>query len=185
MINYLSSYIEIITLAVAIIAILISGFSIVYSRRAVLLAERQEKNTKPLLVPTLINGYYKVDNKTGDRTYAFFLSVSNRSDSDNSLTNLELCVSYLTVNDILMTVRLQFAEKQNSYFNISSDKFFSIPQPIDAHKTLTGWCFFKAKYELFHQTRIDEHTIEIKDSFETRSSVHPGLIQEYREEVNV
>ena len=88
------------------VALLMSGGSLWMSRRAVRIAERQEKRREPLLKPYYRDGFYQPD-ADGGRVYAFLLTVSNRSDSNNTIIELELRITYATPEGVEATLKVR------------------------------------------------------------------------------
>jgi hypothetical protein len=166
----------------ASLAAVFAWYSHMTARRALRLAERQDSRGEPRLMLSLINGYLKADRANGKRNYAFFLSVSNDSDRDNSGIDLELCISYLTSENILITVKLRAQDKPDEAFGFGSDCFLTMPMNIAAHATVSGWCYFVAEEGLLNDIKIDGYRIELTDGYRNRTDVQPGIIQEYRDE---
>lgn len=52
------------------------------------LAVTQEKRRAPLLVPALINGFFRQPDADGGRLYALHVTVSNPIDTTNAISNV-------------------------------------------------------------------------------------------------
>jgi hypothetical protein len=69
------------------LALLLSIINLVSTLRR---ENRREQRQRPLLVPYLRDGLVQRLADKSSRVYAFFLSISNRSDSNNSIREIEL-----------------------------------------------------------------------------------------------
>ncbi|MBJ6750974.1 hypothetical protein [Geomonas anaerohicana] len=178
---YLKKYAEVASAGAAWLALLLSVFSILAAWKALRISERQEERRKPLLVPYLQDGYIRREGES--IFYAFLLSVSNPTDSDNAVAVADLHITYITKGNVLMTIKVPWYNKGAKGFhdeNISIS--FTIPQRLDAHQTVTGWLFFQVEKLLIRGYTIEEYRIVLTDSHGMRAQLEPILIREYGDE---
>ena len=154
------SWINIASLAVAVIALLLSFCSFIVSFRAFRLAQRQDNRRQPSLVSSLLNGYVQFLEET--RVYAFLLSISNISDSNNALAKIELHVGYERSTGTLVTAHIPASQSRGDALAKLSD-FVTLPTParLDAHQTLTGWVIFRVSEEILKDARIEGYSVVI------------------------
>jgi hypothetical protein len=119
----------------AIGALIVSAFSLWYSRSAVRLAEAQDRRKTPLLVPALTESYFDAPT-IGGRNYYFLLSVSNPTDSNNALAAIELHLNYLLDGGSVANVKLPAL--QGWFGNMDHRPGLAIPLRIPAHDTVAG-----------------------------------------------
>lgn len=174
-----SSWPEIVTAIVAVVALIVSVISLYFSWQALRLENRREMRRQPVLIPLLLNGYVRVDHVGGARVYAFFISVSNPADTDNTVAELDLRVTYLTRERVQMTVKIGADETLAAEFPQGTPNVFSIPKRISAHDTVSGWCYFRGDAAVFNGVRIEGYSIVLTDSHRAASSVEPILVQEF------
>lgn len=158
----------------AIIAILLSAFSLYYARASLALAQEQDRRREPKLVPELLRGDYTTDPGTGSRTYHIQLSVRNPSDSDNALARVEFRLTYLVNSDAEMTVRFQPSEGD-------SGEHLAIPLRIAAHETVAGWCHFHVAAKTISGNTIEKYEVELSDTHGQMISVALFLLSERRD----
>ena len=127
------------------LALVLSLLSLRSSRRAVRLAEQQDERRRPSLVPYLRDGYVRTGSDESSRVYAFLLSVSNRSDSDNGIAEVELRLTYTTRMSVKMTVKVRSDPELGGAFADGDVPHLPRPARVDAHQTLLGWCFFRVE----------------------------------------
>jgi hypothetical protein len=127
------------------------------------------------LVANLDDGY--VRRVTSDhRIYAFLLSVSNRSDNNNSLAVVELWLTYKTRGaPITLKVR------SDSTLETIADrrKALTLPARIDSHQMVMGWCYFAILSEVVADPNsVQSYKIVCRDSHGLEVSVEPIIVRE-------
>jgi len=100
--------------AAAWLALLLSGSSVFISRRAMKIAERQEERRQPRLVPYYRDGFYQEDVSGKQRIYAFLIAISNRSDTNNTITELELRITYTNSDGVPLILKIR-AESEKRF----------------------------------------------------------------------
>jgi hypothetical protein len=146
------------------------------SSQALRLAEQQEARRRPVLVPSLLRGYlHRVDE---DRIYMFLLSVSNPSDSDNAIAQIDLRIEYRTSSNFLAAVYVPGVSLEHEMFGQDKQSCLDIPVRVDAHQTVTGWVSFRVKRALLEDRIVDTYVIVSTDSHGERASIETILPQE-------
>ena len=146
------------------------------SGQALRLAEQQEARRRPVLVLYLMRGYLRrIDD---DRIYAFMLSVSNPSDSNNSIAQIDLRIEYRTPSNFLAAVDISADSHSTEMFGEDNCSRLETPIRVDAHDTVAGWVFFRAKTALLEDCSIDTYVIVVTDSHGERVPIKTALVQE-------
>lgn len=159
---------EIVTAIAAVIALVLSIFSIHYARASLSLAKEQDRRRLPKLTSGFLQGYYTAD-RTGNRVYRIEISVSNPSDSDNALARAELRLTYRLQDGTEMTARLSQA---------GSDGQLRLPMRIAAHEAVAGWCHFQVPPAIVAGNMIDQYVVELTDTHDQITSVTPLILSE-------
>lgn len=168
--------IAIISLSIALLAFIISICDFLIARRALKISEIKAIERKPNLIPYLIDGFSLPINN--DKLFAFYFSVTNRSSKDNSITRLDLKITYY--NDSQNTLNLIFPHDNNIEQGIvlPSHVPFTIPIQIGAHQTISGWGLFKVTDKILENKTIENYEILIRDTYDVEVKLNPILIQE-------
>lgn len=177
-----STWIAIAGAGAAWVAIVISLLSLRNSRKALDLSTKQDERRKPSLVPYLMDGYVRFGFAGNGRVYAFLLSVNNRADSDNSIADIELRVTYSTQTASELTVRVRSDQEAGKAFASESRTPLQNPAHIDAHRTIAGWCFFPIEETILEGARIDRYILAIIDSHQNEATIEPIIVREYGSE---
>ncbi len=151
-----------ITAFAALLAIIISVWSTLIARRALTIAQNQEKRSLPSMTLYLANGYYLIS-KENDRVYAFNLSFTNSSGSDNSIVHLDLNIQYKTSEEIPIKIKIPVDSEASRFFKQNSNTIV-VPYKLDAYQTIAGWCYFIVRYKMIQQMKIDGYEIAVTDA---------------------
>jgi hypothetical protein len=144
---------------------------------------RREQRQKPLLVPYLQDGLVQILADKSSRLYAFLLSISNRSDSNNSIREIELRLTYTTAVGVQLTVKLLSDPDSGKAFAEAAPRALSMPARVDAHQTISGWSFFRLQQAILERVKqIEKHVLTIIDSHGNEVSVEPIYVQDYGNE---
>lgn len=172
------------SIAIALIALLVSFGSFLVSFRAFRLSQRQDDRKKPSLIPSLVNGYVQFLGSEKARVYAFLLSISNASDSNNALARAELHITYKTAANIFVTAQIPSSQSRgDAYPELRDFSLLSTPARLDAHQTLTGWTIFRVSEAILKGAAVEGYTIALFDSHKIMTSVETIVIQEYIPEI--
>jgi hypothetical protein len=151
-------------------------------KRSLRLSEHEEERHRPHLVPYLIDGYVKFIAHEHLRVYGFSLSISNRSDTDDSVAQIELQLTYKALSGISIAVKTRHDNNLKKVFTGGNMTTLPIPLRIDAHQTIAGWVYFGVKEELFSGSAVDKFAIILTDSHDIVSTVEPIIVRELIDE---
>lgn len=153
------------------------------SGRALRLAEQQEARRQPVLVLYLLRGYLRRANE--ERIYAFLLSVSNPSDSNNAIAQIDLRIEYRTASNFFAAVDVPTVSQDDEMFGGDNHARLEIPIHVDAHHTVAGWVFFRVQRALLEDRSVDTYVIVATDSHGERVSIETALLQEFVHEAEI
>lgn len=95
---------DLLAIIIAIISLGVSLINLYFYYQSHRRAYQQEKRQQPNLLLEHIDSWVRKEKSS--RTYAFRLSVKNPTDSDNAISSVDLCLTYLTPSNTQMTVKL-------------------------------------------------------------------------------
>lgn len=81
-----------------------------------------------------------------------------------------------------MTVKIGAETELPTAIANKSAKPLPMPTRIDAHQTLSGWCFFQVDDAILDGGRVERSLIALVDSHGNDITVEPVLIREYGNE---
>lgn len=163
-------------------AALFAFWSIKIAQRSFRLSEDQANSRLPNIVTYLMDGMVRRFDESEKRLYAFSISLSNRSDSDNSLSALELRMIYTVENSVPSNVLLPHTPNLSHNFGLKGAKPITIPIHINAHGTIAGWAFFEIDNSLLKQATINKYEIRFLDAHGKESSIEPIILREIFDE---
>lgn len=131
-----------LTKMLAVAGFCISLVSLYFTWQTRRLALAQETRRLPRLNPTLVHGYYQNGQNDRGRVYAFHVTVSNPTDSNNAIERAELSITYLTADRVQMTMKLRANEPAAKSFLRDQQEALAIPIAISAHSAISGWLTF-------------------------------------------
>lgn len=147
------------------------------ARQALKLAMQQEARRQPRIVPYLADGF--VARSESRRIYALSLSLSNPTDSDNSLAMIELQVRYRTPEGIVITARVPHLPSLGSILPAEGEPEVLVPPTaVGAHKTTAGWVLFEVSQALLGDSEIDEYRVILTDSHSATAELEPCILRE-------
>jgi hypothetical protein len=176
------SWTDFVTVTVAALALIISALSFFVSWRAYRLSVTQDRRRLPELIPSLRDGYVRYLSDNASCIYGFLLSVSNPTDANNAVATVELHITYSRTRDEKTTVKIPSEQSLDVKFARETAHLLPIPARVDAHQTLTGWCFFSLKKETLGAATIEGYKIALIDSHGIEAHIEPIMVQEYVEE---
>jgi hypothetical protein len=163
------------------LALIISLINFIFSMKR---ERRQEQRQKPLLIPYLQDGLVQRSSDHSSRIFAFLLSVSNRSDFNNAIADVEMRLTYAPSSGVQLTVKLVANAECGEAFAELAPRALSIPARLDAHQTLSGWCFFRVEEAVLEGSKwIEKHVVTLVDSHGIEASIEPIIVREYGSEV--
>lgn len=176
MANFSENTISIISLCIALFALLISIGDFFLARRALKFTEMEADERNPNLIPYLIEGFAL--NFKNHKIFAFYFSVSNRSNNSNAISELDLQILYTQDDHNMGNLLFRNEKAFEQGLNLPNHPPFSIPTEIGAHQTITGWGLFKVTKGILKEKNIEEYKILIRDSHAIEVQLNPILIQE-------
>lgn len=165
------------------IALFLSIINIRTSRKALRISEQQETRRRPSLVAYLQDGYLSVGAMPDARVYAFLVSLSNRSDSDNAVAEATLHVTYSKQGESRFTVKIPASHEMAVMLGGAPIAHLQVPTRIDAHQTVSGWCFFAVEHAILDRAKIEGLLVTFMDTHGGESSVEPLIIREISDDV--
>lgn len=153
----------------AIVAILLSIFSLYYARGSFALAKAQDRRREPKLSAEFVHGDYVAESATGSRLYRIHVSIGNPSDSDNAIRRAEFRLTYRLSGNAEMAARFPQAKGEGQ---------LQLPVRIAAHETVAGWCEFAVPREVIEGNRIEGYEVELSDTHDQITAVTPLLLSE-------
>ena len=174
---------SVVSVAVAAFAALNSWRARLLATRALSISERQEGRRFPRLEIYLVDGYRR--HLSRNLLFYFLVSVRNPTDTDNSVAQAELQVTYALDCNIEATRRISHnpdLTETVSGSNIQPANLFSLPARIDAHQTVAGWLVFSIDHESIKGRMIDSHRIILEDSHGISVETEPILVREWIDE---
>jgi hypothetical protein len=147
------------------------------------ISEQQEARRKPLVVAYLQDGYIAAGIEPGSRVYAILVSLSNRSDSNNAITQTILLLTYAKESGTQLTVKVDPEMEVPKAFTDKSVNHLRVPIRIDAHQAVSGWCFFAVDDAILEGAHIDRTQLAFIDTHGNETTVEPLIIREYGNDV--
>jgi len=172
-------WISIASVIVASVSAFFSRSSAVTANKALAISNQQEARKKPALVPYLAGGYFKKINERNTKIYGFSILISNPTDIDNAVAHLELEISYVTVQNVCMKLKILHEDKLVNDFGGGSIKPLTIPLPIPSHQAVAGWTLFNACNALLGDCKIDSYSIRITDAHGFVTLMESDLVKEF------
>ena len=167
-------------LAAASFCIAATSLYFTWQNRRLVLA--QERRRLPRLKPALIDGYYRELKDGRGRTYAFRVTVTNPTDSNNAIAAADLSITYSTVDRVQMTMKLRANEPATKSLGKDAEEALTVPAAIPAHGAASGWLRFHVPAAMLVKRDIDAYRLTFADSQDEISDVVPILVREERNE---
>jgi hypothetical protein len=161
---------------VTIASCLAAWVAIIFSYKTLGIARQQEARCKPSLILSIFESYLNKTKK--ERVYAFMISVSNSSDTDNAIVQTDLRIEYRTDANYLAVVVLPASRQDEKPFINDSSSSIQLPISVDAHHNATGWIYFHVSEDLIENWIVDSYKIVVTDSHGEKTSIEPTLIKE-------
>lgn len=175
---------------VSCLALIVAGWSAFNSwrsrriaTRALAISESQEQRRRPQFVTYLANGYRRSVSKR--QLFGFLVSVSNPTDINNSIAQVELQITYLLESGITATCRIPHNPSLGETIeapDAGGANVFSLPARVDAHQTVAGWFMFSIDHTLLAGKTIDCHKIILEDSHRICTETEPLVVRDWSNE---
>lgn len=180
--NDLALWIAIASLLISFALALFVFWSNMIAKRSLRLSEEQAKVRLPQLVPYLMDGRIRRLDERKTKLYAFSLSLSNRSNSDNSLSALELQIIFTRTGNVSSNIFFPHTPTLAQDFGLEGTKSIIIPTHIKAHGTIAGWAFFEIDDSILRDVNIDRYEIRFVDAHGKESNIEPIILREIMDE---
>lgn len=154
-----------------------------FAKKTYGIAEAQQQGRQPQIVLYLVDGYIRP--VAAGRIYAFSLLVSNTSDSDNSISRLELVISYRRRTEPLANMALPHDAGLTAHLPNRDVQTLPIPCPLPAHQTAAGWALFTLPDAVIEDAVIEGYIVTVSDSHGLTSAVEPIILHEIVDEEEV
>lgn len=152
------------------LALLLSIFSFVVARRSLIIAQEKEAKAKPNLYLYMQSGFFEIS-ESGDRSYNFAVTISNRSDSNTSISLTELVLLLVTNEGWELRVRIPANEHSTLTSGLS----------LAPRQTLIGECRFFVAAELTRNAKfIAGHRFQVIDAAGETFELNPGSLLEVK-----
>jgi hypothetical protein len=171
-----------LTKALAAAGFCISLVSLYFTWQNRRLTLAQEKRRLPRLIPTLVHGYYQDGKDNSGRVYAFRITVTNPTDSNNAIATAELSITYQTADRVQMTMKLRANERAAKSFVNDQDDALAVPAAVSAHNAISGWLRFHVPAAMLANRDIESYRLTLTDPHGETADIIPILVQEYRDE---
>jgi hypothetical protein len=142
----------------------------------------QERRRLPRLIPSLVHGYYQDSADDRGRFYAFHITVTNPTDSNNAIATAELSIAYVTADRVQMAMKLRAHEPAAKSFVKDQEEVLEIPTAITAHNAVSGWLRFHVPAAMLANRDIESYRLTLTDAHGETADIVPILVQEYRDE---
>lgn len=170
------------SLLVSTVSVFISYRNTKIAKESLNLNQHREEKRRPKFLISLMNNFWKHNRITKCRMYAFSISVSNPTDSDNSISRIELLIKYLMSGNYCCAVKFPHDNSVGDKLIQNANNSFSLPCNIGAHQTAAGSVYFKVDDEILNNNRIDGYRLIITDAHEISSDIEPINVQELSDE---
>lgn len=164
------------------VALVLSGFSFYNSRQAFKLSRAEARKKSPLLALYLQQSYFKRSDQRF-RQYAFFLSITNESDTNNSIRDVLMSLTYRRDGEEYQ-VRTSALDDQAELGSAeATTRRLFAPFRIDAHQVTSGWCYFRISDEILGGSVVERVLIAVVDSYGNEQAVESMVLKEYTDDV--
>jgi hypothetical protein len=168
-----------LALIVSLISLAISWLSGNRASRALAISEEQENRRKPRFT-VYVNKSRRRLTPHGQR-FDFLLSVSNPTDTSNSIARAELQITYLLENDVKAVYRIQHDSDLSGQLDSAEElRPFALPVRIEAHQTLSGWFLFSLDDVI--KGTVDSHSIILEDTHSISTDSGSIMVREWTHE---
>ena len=176
--------------SIAALALVVSFFSLLISwrsgkraARALSISESQEQRRQPRLGIYLVRGYRR--RGANRQLFGFLVSVTNPTDSNNSIARAELQITYLLDHNVSVVGRVPHLEElgKDSLADATGvANVHSLPARIDAHQTLSGWFLFALDDRVIGDGTVDSHRLILEDTHGISTDTGPIMVREWGHE---
>lgn len=178
MIQYVTIGISICALVAAWVGAIMAFRSSNIAKRSLKIVEEQAKGRCPLLVPYLMKSSFFMAENNSKRIYTFLVSLTNRSDLDNSIVNMQLQLNYHRLDEHGASLILSHSTELRTYLGKDVQNVLSNPLKIPSHDTIAGLILFECSSKVLEEIIIDSYDIIFVDSNGLQSKLEPIYLTE-------
>lgn len=164
-----------VSVSALVVSTIGTTFSLIISKRSLRLAQKKEVLRSPRFDLYLFDVYSK--RFEASRRIDFQISVTNRSDDNNSVSRAELQILYHNDSGAKLNIRVPCRENGDL-----GDKCISPPVRIDAHQTVSGRFVFDYNIGILQGLLIDEYILLLEDGYGNVYNAKQSLIREMFED---
>jgi hypothetical protein len=139
----------------------------VTARRSLGLSEAKEERGRPHLHYYIDNRFSRRDGQ--NRRINVAISVTDRSDEDNSVVRAELAIMYRNKSGVRFTTKVPLAH---------DDGVLTVPVGIAAHNAISGNVAFEFDVALVHAFTVDEYALMFEDAFGNQHTAKQVLFKD-------
>jgi hypothetical protein len=167
-----SVIVTIASVIAAWVAALFAYGSFRVAKRQTQIAEDADRRRHPHLALYLANGSVEAD--PDRRMYGFVLSISNRSEAENSLFRIELEV-VLREGESLPLTTLRFVHDASLLLDkVPPEDVLKLPLSLRPHEVKSGWLAFLVPQTLISDAEIVRHVIVTADASGSETTLDVG-----------
>lgn len=171
-----------LTTLIAIVGLLLSLFNTFQNFQK---ERRQEERRQPRIITSFINGYFQNHSGEEGRIYALQLKLKNPSDTNNSVSEAELAISYKREGQPLTRVRFRANRNEDRKFASTECAPMHLPVSIQGHSTISGWFYFFIPDYVSQDSFIDSYEVVIEDTHGKVTELSVGLVVEKTGDVDI
>ncbi|MCK5613670.1 hypothetical protein KAR91_68025 [Candidatus Pacearchaeota archaeon] len=176
--NFMVIVISIGSLLAAWVAAIMAFRSNNIAKKSLRIVEEQAKGRSPLLVPYLMKSLFITTRDESNRIYAFLVSLTNRSDLDNSVVNIQLQLNYRRPGQPEASIVLPHNLELRTYLNEENQNILLEPLKTPAHDTVSGLILFECNTGILDDIIVDTYDIIFTDSNGLQCKLQPIFMTE-------
>jgi hypothetical protein len=181
MLNSISDWLD-VTKTLAAASLLISLINAYFTWQNRRLAMTQEQRRLPRLALEMISCHFEERKDKGGRVYAFYVTITNPTDSNNAIAEADLWITYLRGDRVQMTMNVRANEPEAKSLFTAQDQALQIPGPVLAHNVISGWLRFFVPAAMLINRDIEGYRLTLTDPHGESVSVVPILVHEKRDD---
>ena len=174
-IEEIKNYTPLIAILISIIALLISIFNAINTRKSLNLSIKQYQNKLTNFEIYLINSYSITI--AGERYLLFHITLTNKAESKNSFQPT-LILEYLDSENQLTKLQLPHVPEQMTSITKKKFSFFSKQIFTNEKESISKWLLFSYNLKSLENKIIDSYVISLKDTSGMTQMVRSKIIKE-------
>jgi hypothetical protein len=160
--------------------LLVSLGSYLTARESLTISKKNAAAREPKIIPEIQNAYTSTINNA--RVYIFSIALKNPADIDNTITKIELRITYKRKDGTIGNLLLPHDKNLISKLTTFSDHLpIVIPCNIQAHNAVEGTVLCKLPDAHIPEAALDTYKIYLHDAHEMETIITPTLIKGYKD----